>query len=87
MYADDYKEDRVDYLCQVRSSLRPGEPAYLPKTATDPPAKLRFRQGRSIGVAIHLYGHLIQSAHFLGQRVVMPDREIGRIDNDPSFGI
>jgi hypothetical protein len=48
---------------------------------------LRFCQGGGIGVVIHLYGHLIRSAHFLGQRVVMPDREIGRIDNNPSFGI
>ena len=31
MYADDYKQDRVDYLCQIRFSLRQVEPAYLPK--------------------------------------------------------
>jgi hypothetical protein len=50
-------------------------------------APLRFRQRRGIGVVIDSYGHVIHSAHFLGQRAVMPDREIRRTDDDTSFRI
>src|ERR1019366_5094183 len=52
-----------------------------------PRAPLRFLQRRGIGVVVDSYRHIMQAAHFLGQRVVMPDREIGRIDDDASFRI
>src|SRR5713226_7121246 len=52
-----------------------------------PRAPLGFRQSRGIGVVIDPDMNVIKSPHLLGQRVVMPDREIWRIDDDPGMRI
>src|SRR5260370_1629059 len=48
---------------------------------------LGFRQSSGIGVVIDFDRNAIKTAHLLGQRVVMPDREIRRIYDDAGIRI
>ncbi len=48
---------------------------------------LGFRQSGGIGVVIDFNVDVIKTAHLLGQRVVMPDGEIWRIDDDAGVRI
>jgi hypothetical protein len=56
-------------------------------SVTTPCTPLRFRQSRSIRVVVDSYGSLIKPAHLLGQRIVVPDCEIGRIEDGASARI
>src|SRR6266849_1887623 len=45
-------------------------------------APLCFRQSCRVGVIVDFHIHVVEPAHFLSQRIVMPDGKIRRVNND-----
>ena len=47
-----------------------------------PRAPLSFRQSCRVGVIVDLHIHAVEPAHFLSQRIVVPDSKIRRVKDD-----
>src|SRR5713101_4716263 len=47
-----------------------------------PRAPLCFRQSCRVGVIVDFHVHAVEPAHFLSQRIVMPDSKIRRVNDD-----